>query len=35
MPSSGGIPAGNIALWGDGALLVGGGTLLYKKSVIS
>ena len=35
VPSRGGMPADNIALWGAGALLVGGGILLYKKSAIS
>ena len=35
LPSSGGMPAGNIALLGAGALLVGGGILLYKKSALS
>ncbi len=35
LPSSGGMPAGNIALLGAGALLVGGGILLSKKSAIS
>lgn len=33
--SSGGMSAGNIALLGAGALLVGSGILLYKKSAIS
>ena len=35
MPSSGGMPAGNIALLGAGTLLMGGGILYYKKSAIS
>ena len=35
LSSGGGMPAGNIALLGAGALLVGGGILLYKKSPIS
>jgi hypothetical protein len=35
LPSSGGMPVGNIALLGAGALLAGGGTLLYKKSAFS
>ncbi len=35
LPSSGGMPAGNIALLAAGALLVGGGVLLYKKSAVS
>ena len=35
LPSIGDMPVGNIALLGAGALLVGGGMLLYKKSALS
>ena len=34
LPSSGGMPADNIALLGAGALVAGGGILLYKKSAV-
>ena len=35
LPSSGGMPAGPVALLGAGVLLVGSGVLLYRKSANS
>src|SRR4051794_15954599 len=32
LPSSGGMSAGNVALLGAGALLVGGGVLVHRKT---